>query len=78
MARFYKKGTHKGIACRKGEAIFWDEPKKRFNISLTPQAIKNLTKIAEQENLSRSEVLERILRGMLVVNLNRDSQDEQG
>jgi hypothetical protein len=65
---FKRKGSHKGIACRKGEPIFWDELKERINLSLTPTAIANLTQIAEEENLTRSEVLERILRGMLQVN----------
>jgi hypothetical protein len=65
---FKRKGSHKGIACRKGEPIFWDELKERINLSLTPTAIANLTQIASEENITRSEALERILRGMLQVN----------
>jgi len=65
---FKRKGSHKGIACRKGEPIFWDELKSRINLSLTPTAIANLTQIADRENLTRSEALERILRGMLSIN----------
>jgi hypothetical protein len=64
---YERKPSHKGIACRKGEPIFWNELKKRLNLSLTPTAIANLTKIAEAENISRSEALERILRGVLLV-----------
>ncbi len=64
---FKRKGSHKGIACRKGEPIFWDELKERINLSLTPTAIAKLTQIAE-ENITRSEALERILRGMLQIN----------
>ncbi len=64
---YERKRSHKGIACRKGEPIFWNELKKRLNLSLTPTAIANLTKIAEAENISRSEALERILRGVLLV-----------
>ncbi len=66
--KFKRKGSHKGIACRKGEPIFWDELKERINLSLTPTAIAKLTQIASEENLTRSEALERILRGMLQVN----------
>jgi len=62
---FKRKGSHKGIACRKGEPIFWDELKERINLSLTPTAIAKLTQIADQENLTRSEALERILIGIL-------------
>ena len=66
--KFKRKGSHKGIDCRKGEPIFWDELKERINLSLTPTAIAKLTQIASEENLTRSEALERILRGMLQVN----------
>ena len=65
---FKRKGSHKGIACRKGKPIFWAELKERINLSLTPTAIAKLTQIAEEKNITRSEALERILRGMLQVN----------
>lgn len=49
----------------KGESMYdYDEQKKNINLSLTPTAIDKLTKIARENNLSRSEYLERYLRNL--------------
>lgn len=41
---------------------FWGEDKQRCNVMLTPTAKDKLTKISTQLELSRSEVLERLIR----------------
>lgn len=61
-----KKQKHKGIACRRGQPIFYNELKKPRNFSLTDTAVKNLKTISQQaETSSLSETLEQILRGKL-------------
>jgi metal-responsive CopG/Arc/MetJ family transcriptional regulator len=65
----------KGIKNKRGIPELWDELKKRVNISLTPTAIKGLDKLAKQKDLSRSELVERIGRGLLVVS---DATSQQG
>ena len=40
----------------------WGESKKRANIMLTPTALEKVDTVAEQMGLTRSEVLERLIR----------------
>jgi len=55
---------HKGHKRIRGVPEMYDELKTRVNFSLTPSAIKGLNALAEQQ-LSRSELVERIGRGQL-------------
>jgi metal-responsive CopG/Arc/MetJ family transcriptional regulator len=52
----------------KGRPESWGEPKQRVNMSLTPTAIKQLDELAQQRDLSRSELVERIGRGIITLN----------
>ncbi len=58
----------KGFKKAKGEPAYWDEVKKRVNISLTPTAIAGLDELASAEGTSRSEFVERIGRKIFTVN----------
>ncbi len=54
-----------GIAMLKDyrvDAGSWGESKRRVNLMLTPTAVEKVDKIAEQMRLTRSEVLERLIR----------------
>lgn len=43
----------------------WGENKERYNLNLTPTVVGWLDQQAEQERISRSEYLERLLRGVM-------------
>lgn len=51
----------------KGEPAFYDEMKKRVNLTLTPTSIEGLDELAEAWGVSRSELMERIGRGVIPV-----------
>ena len=55
----------KGQKKSKGVPELHDEVKKRVNLSLTPTAIAGLDKLAEEFDLSRSELVEQIGRGSI-------------
>lgn len=52
----------KGKKSQGGQGDLYDEPKKRYNVMLTPTAKNILETIGEKEGLSVSEVLERYAR----------------
>jgi hypothetical protein len=71
---FRKKLPHKGKKCKRGEPLNpYGELKKRLSVTLTSTAIKNLSLVAEQEGLSYSEVLERVLRGLISLDIDKYS-----
>ncbi len=55
----------KGKKTSKGYPEFYDEVKKRVNLSLTPTGIAGLDKLSQELNLSRSELVEQIGRGLI-------------
>ena len=55
----------KGIQNKRGIPELWDELKRRCTIALTPTAITGLDQLAKQRKLSRSELIERIGRGLI-------------
>jgi len=57
--------TKKGFKKAKGEPAFWEEMKTRHSISVTPAGIKGLDELAKARDLSRSELIERIGRGVI-------------
>lgn len=63
--KYQRKISHEGIACRRGQPIYYDEKKERCNLMLTPTALEKLKELAISHQISRSEVLERWLRGTL-------------
>ncbi len=44
------------------DAGSWGESKRRVNLMLTPTAVEKVDRIAEQMRLTRSEVIERLIR----------------
>jgi len=57
---------------KKGEPQLWDEIKRRVCVTLTPAGASGLTAIAESMGLSRSELLERLGRGVLAISLGEE------
>jgi hypothetical protein len=57
-----RKKSHKGIPCRRGKPILYEEVKTKINLTLTPSTIHDLTRVAESEGISRSELVEQLLR----------------
>jgi hypothetical protein len=49
----------------KDQPILWNETKKQIHIYLTPTAIAILKDKAESIGMSRSEIVERLIRGLL-------------
>ena len=59
--RILKEGDRKRVA--RGKDLYgYGEQKQKINLSITPTAIANLTEVAEQAGLSRSETIERLFR----------------
>jgi len=56
--------TGKGIKRTKNQPVFYTELKKERAVSLTDTVWNKLTAIATKEGISRSEVLERIVRNI--------------
>jgi predicted transcriptional regulator len=52
----------------KNDPYIWDEVKKSLHLSLTLTAIDGLQALATEKNLSRSELVERIGRGIITLN----------
>ena len=66
----------KGKKTSKGYPELYDEVKKRVNLSLTPTAIAGLDKLSEEFDLSRSELVEQIGRGMIPLAEQRSLSEE--
>ena len=66
----------KGQKKSKGVPELHDEVKKRVNLSLTPTAIAGLDKLAQELDLSRSELVEQIGRGMIPLAEQRSLSEE--
>jgi hypothetical protein len=58
----------KGFKNIPGIPEIYDEVKIRKTMTLTPTAIKGLDELAKQKDLSRSELVERIGRGIITLN----------
>lgn len=57
-----KKGV-KGHKTTRGTPELYDEKKQQFNVTLTPKALETLHQIAIRIGESRSQVIEKALRG---------------
>jgi hypothetical protein len=51
----------------RGQPEVYDELKKIVSFSITPTAMTGLEQLSEQLNISRSELIERIGRGLLAI-----------
>ncbi len=58
------KKKHPGVACRRGQPIYYEEVKEKLNLALTPTAKQILTSLASAQGISRSEVIETYLRNI--------------
>lgn len=67
----------KGQKGQKDIPELYDEVKKRVNLALTPTGIEGLDAIADSMDLSRSELVERIGRKLISVNVNSLTQEDQ-
>ena len=56
--------TEKGIKRTKDKPVFYTELKKDRVISLTATVWNKLTEVAAKEGISRSEVIERMVRNI--------------
>jgi hypothetical protein len=62
--------SKKGQKGQKNVPELYDEVKRRVNLAITPTGIKGLDAIASELGVSRSELVERIGRGLISLNLN--------
>jgi hypothetical protein len=58
------KKNHPGVACRRGQPIYYEEVKEKLNLALTPTAKQILTSLALAQGISRSEIIETYLRNI--------------
>jgi hypothetical protein len=68
--------SKKGQKNQRGQPEKWDELKKRVMLSLTPTSVDGLDAIAHGLGISRSELVERIGRGVISIHL--DTFDNSG
>ncbi|HEY9796523.1 MAG TPA: hypothetical protein V6D30_12850 [Leptolyngbyaceae cyanobacterium] len=62
-----KKPSRKGLKSMRGQPEIYDELKEIVSFSITPTARSGLDQLSEQLNISRSELLERIGRGVFTI-----------
>ncbi len=62
--------SKKGQKNKRGQPEKWDELKKRVSVSLTPKGIDGLDALATSMGISRSDLLERIGRGIIPIHLD--------
>jgi len=62
-----KKPSRKGVKSMRGQPEVYDELKKIVSLSLTPTALTGLDEFSACLNISRSELVERIGRGLLTI-----------
>lgn len=68
-----KKKTRKGGRRVKGEGAMYNETKKFVTFTLTPSGVLSLNALADQYDVSRSEFVEQVARGIIPV-LGRSPQ----
>jgi hypothetical protein len=71
------KALRKGNKTARGQPAFYSEKKQRVNLTLTPTATKELEKSAQALNLSISEFVERIGRGIIPVLSEKSVEPER-
>ncbi len=62
-----RKLAVKGVKSRRGCPEIYDELKKPITVALTPTAVRGLDELSASRQISRSELVERIGRGLLTV-----------
>ena len=64
---YEKKPSCKGTKSKRGQPEIYDEIKKAVSFAITPAAQLGLTRLSQQLKISRSELIERIGRGLLTI-----------
>lgn len=64
---YEKKPIRKGRKSMRGQPEIYDECKKNASFCITPTAIEGLKQLSSQLKISRSELIERIGRGLLTI-----------
>lgn len=59
----------------KGIGDYWEERKRPLNLTVTPTALEGLERIALSRDLSKSELVERIGRGLIPLGKEIESSD---
>jgi hypothetical protein len=62
-----KKPIRQGVKSMRGQPEIYDEVKKIASFCITPTAQLGLAQLSRQLNISRSEVIEQIGRGLLTI-----------
>jgi len=62
-----KKPSRKGVKSMRGQPEIYNELKKITSFSITPTAQSGLKQLSEQFNISCSELIERIGRGLFTI-----------
>jgi hypothetical protein len=62
-----KKPSRKGMKSMRGQPEVYDELKEIVSFSITPTARTGLALLSEQLSISKSELIERIGRGLLTI-----------
>lgn len=65
LKSWQRKKAQKGLKSQRGQPEIYDELKTKQTLTLTPTSVKGLDKIAELLGISRSELVERIGRGII-------------
>lgn len=75
-----RKKAQKGVKSMRGRPEIYDEVKEKITFSLTPTAVKALNQYAASLNISRSELVERLARGLIplaTVSAEKNDDDER-
>ena len=62
-----KKPIRPGVKSMRGQPEIYDELKKIVSFCITPTAQLGLAQLSQQLNISRSELIEQIGRGLLTI-----------
>lgn len=69
--------SRKGYKNQRGEPELYDELKKRITLAITPTGVEGLDAIASSLGLSRSELVERIGRGLIQLHPDAFTKEEK-
>ena len=75
---FQKKPSQKGRKSMRGVPEMYDERKEPTTLSLTPTARRGLDAFGESLSISRSELVERIGRGLIPIAVTKFAETKSG
>ncbi len=74
---YEKKPVRKGVKSMRGQPEMYDEVKKNACFSITPTACEGIKQLSLQLDISRSEVIERIGRGLFIITESKTEVEEK-